>query len=131
VYMCIYVYVYMYIRMHETLYSRMHHVCKLYVVGRINSMVYPVEGGMEDWLYAAGWDKKDLREKCKGLSASAAKGDGIPSDESHNNNRAVVMLVETSDDKKPSDKTLGTDERVRTILSICSYVALHSMDTYM
>jgi hypothetical protein len=30
-------------------------------VGPINTLIYPVEGGMEDWLYAAGWDKGPLR----------------------------------------------------------------------
>ncbi|CAK9070221.1 unnamed protein product [Durusdinium trenchii] len=28
-----------------------------YPLGRINDLVYPVEGGMEDWSYAAGWEK--------------------------------------------------------------------------
>ena len=27
-----------------------------YPVGRLNSIVYPVTGGMEDWAYAASWD---------------------------------------------------------------------------
>ena len=30
----------------------------LYPVGRINSIIYPVDGGMEDWMYAAGWDPR-------------------------------------------------------------------------
>lgn len=29
-------------------------------VAPINSVVYPVSGGMEDWLYAAGWDRSEL-----------------------------------------------------------------------
>jgi hypothetical protein len=29
-------------------------------VAPINSVVYPVSGGMEDWLYAAGWDRGEL-----------------------------------------------------------------------
>merc|ERR1719422_1563478 len=27
-----------------------------YPLGRINDMVYPVDGGMEDWSYGAGWE---------------------------------------------------------------------------
>ena len=27
-----------------------------YPYGRLNSQVYPVHGGMEDWAYAASWD---------------------------------------------------------------------------
>ena len=29
---------------------------KAYRAKPINSIVYPVYGGMEDWAYAAGWD---------------------------------------------------------------------------
>jgi hypothetical protein len=32
----------------------------------MNSIVYPVDGGMEDWLYAAGWDTKGVRTDCLG-----------------------------------------------------------------
>ena len=28
-----------------------------YRKSRMNSIVYPVHGGMEDWAYAASWDK--------------------------------------------------------------------------
>lgn len=35
-------------------------------VGRINTLIYPVDGGMEDWLYAAGWDKAQLHH-CAGI----------------------------------------------------------------
>ena len=27
-----------------------------YPLGPINDLVYPVDGGMEDWSYAAGWE---------------------------------------------------------------------------
>lgn len=30
-----------------------------YIVGDMSSTVYPVNGGMEDWAYAAGWDIYD------------------------------------------------------------------------
>ena len=32
-----------------------------YPVGRLNNLVYPVGGGMEDWGYAASWDTHTLR----------------------------------------------------------------------
>jgi len=47
---------------------------KAYPTGRINSLVYPVDGGMEDWLYAAGWDPGPLRQ-CDGIPG----GSGISS----------------------------------------------------
>lgn len=43
---------------HSILLSTIRHNA---VVGRMNSLVYPVEGGMEDWLYAAGWNKEFLK----------------------------------------------------------------------
>jgi hypothetical protein len=70
---------------------------KAYPIGRINSMVYPVEGGMEDWLYAAGWDKANLKV-CEGTTTEEIMS---------SNNRAIVYLVETSDMKKPSEASLG------------------------
>lgn len=37
-----------------------------YKANRINSIVYAVDGGMEDWMYAAGWDKALVRQDCLG-----------------------------------------------------------------
>lgn len=106
----------------------------LSVVGPINSLIYPVEGGMEDWLYAAGWDKGPLRE-C-GTAAAAGQRPRArvlaAEDTDHNEhqaeekelhahralaekvgeNRAVVFLVETSDRKKPQENTLGGSFKV-------------------
>ena len=69
-----------------------------YPVGRINSLVYPVDGGMEDWLYAAGWDKDELKKCSSDVSSDITDG---------THNRAIVYLVETSNDKHPSDSSLG------------------------
>lgn len=51
---------------------------------------------MEDWLYAAGWDKSELK-RCQGDFK------GVEDVQ----NRAIVFLVETSDRKKPHDDSLG------------------------
>jgi hypothetical protein len=69
-----------------------------YPVGRINSLVYPVDGGMEDWLYAAGWDKDELKKCNSGVTNDITDGP---------QNRAIVYLVETSNDKHPTDSSLG------------------------
>ena len=34
-------------------------------VGPMNTAVYPVTGGMEDWAYAASWDKTGYVKACK------------------------------------------------------------------
>ena len=138
----------------------------------MNSMVYPVHGGMEDWLYAAGWDESASVRQCIGLvggrralSALSAVSDmrqrlnissvslpattSLPLPAPHhlltesqyntttispqqlhdqdsseavktlanhtifdNHNRAIVFLVETSDDKRPKDEDLGTTHEV-------------------
>lgn len=71
---------------------------KPYSAAPINSIVYPVEGGMEDWAYAAGWDT-ELNSKCDGRSSQA-----VPPP-----NRAVTFLVETSDKKSPPASEMGHD----------------------
>ena len=65
----------------------------------INSIVYPVYGGMEDWMYASAWDKDNLR-RCNSprLRGAAEESEG----------RATVFLVETSDEKQPPLNMLGT-----------------------
>jgi hypothetical protein len=83
-------------------------VVPLATVGRINTLIYPVEGGMEDWLYAAGWDKGPLR-KCAG-DTEPASATAVSSDAAEN--RAVVFLVETSDRKRPLESTLGGTMKV-------------------
>jgi hypothetical protein len=56
---------------------------------------------MEDWLYASGWDRS-LVKKCSGLKE----------DQQAQNNRAIVFLVETSDQKAPHQPSLGTTTNV-------------------
>lgn len=34
----------------------------VYVTGPISNVVYAVEGGMEDWGYAAGWENEAYKE---------------------------------------------------------------------
>ena len=67
-----------------------------YSYGPMNSFVYPVYGGMEDWTYAAGWDTANTKMCKKNLNTPT-----IP------DNRAMVFLVETSNAKKPDNKDLG------------------------
>lgn len=145
------------------------------ILGTMNSMVYPVHGGMEDWMYAAGWDDSAPIRQCIGLnggkralSALSSISDmkqrlnmspaSLPDTTSlslpapsrrlvtesqpntttesplqqeqsessevgttktstnhtifDNHNRAIVFLVETSDDKRPKDEDLGTTHEV-------------------
>lgn len=97
-------------------------VSKPYPYGPMNSIVYGVDGGMEDWMYAAGWDRGGIPH-----GAEVREGEGEGTRQSlrrrlfgvlHNctmetnsrhppNNRALVFLVETSDRKRPADNEWG------------------------
>lgn len=99
---------------------------KPYPVGKMNSIVYPVDGGMEDWVYASGWDTHGSQNHlCDGFSyyhpgVRETKHPDI--DVVFTNikdprvqatgNRAVVFLVETSDMKKPTTTAWGLESHV-------------------
>lgn len=72
----------------------------------INDIVYPVNGGMEDWAYAASWDRTSVGSGCQPRTLG-----GYPLSRTQNYSdasaRAAVLLIETSDDKAPGVETLG------------------------
>jgi hypothetical protein len=69
----------------------------------MNSIVYPVDGGMEDWAYAGQWDRANNRN-CLGREKNAQS--------SENGYGAAVFLVETSDLKRPTPVSLGSTRHV-------------------
>eukprot|EP00816_Leptocylindrus_hargravesii_P001589 CAMPEP_0196801782 /NCGR_PEP_ID=MMETSP1362-20130617/1558_1 /TAXON_ID=163516 /ORGANISM="Leptocylindrus danicus, Strain CCMP1856" /LENGTH=775 /DNA_ID=CAMNT_0042172905 /DNA_START=192 /DNA_END=2519 /DNA_ORIENTATION=- len=73
----------------------------------MNNLVYPVNGGMEDWAYGGSWDL-DLVSPC----TPTTFGGYDKSKTTYNNAtlRAFNVLIETSDNKQPAPNTLGTDE---------------------
>jgi len=81
----------------------------LYPTGDMNTLVYPVRGGMEDWAYAASWDT-ELVQPC----TPSTYGGYAPEKTIYNNAslRMFNMLVEASDMKEPSEKHLGSDENL-------------------
>lgn len=116
---------------------------KLYPVGKMNSIVYPVDGGLEDWVYASGWDTKGVQNHlCDGFSyfhptvrnkEKESNMDVVFTDMKNphvqaTGNRAVVFLVETSDMKKPSPATWGMESHVSAMtfmnLVECLFVCL-------
>ena len=84
-----------------------------YNYGRLNDNVYPVNGGMEDWAYGAAWEEGVVKGGCAptsygGYSAAKTMYDDVTL-------RVVNVLVETSNDKSPSDvdfNIFGTREGV-------------------
>ena len=83
---------------------------KRYDYGRLNDNVYPVNGGMEDWAYGAGWETAAVGKGCTptsfgGYPSSQTKYDGASL-------RVINILVETSNNKSPSDDSFGAREGV-------------------
>lgn len=82
-----------------------------YPVGTMNELVYPVEGGMEDWSYAASWDTDRV------VQCTPTTYGGYPPEKTRygpGNLRTFNALVETSNEKTPRDADLGTDEDLLT-----------------
>ena len=53
----------------------------------MNSLVYPVEGGMEDWLYAAGWDPENVKQ-----CAPSAPSPQVAPAAASSNGRAISVV---------------------------------------
>jgi len=72
-------------------------------------VIYPVNGGMEDWAYGASWDDEGL-VKC----SPSSFGGYTAAKTTYNNvtNRAINLLVETAFDKTPREDLLGSSEEV-------------------
>jgi Zinc carboxypeptidase len=75
-----------------------------YPVGKMNTLVYPVNGGMEEWAYASSWDLASTH------TCSPSSFNGYPAEKTQYNNashRAFNMIVETWNDKRPFEGQLG------------------------
>jgi hypothetical protein len=87
----------------------------LYPIGRLNDLVYPVNGGMEDWGYASSWENNFIPETIKPCQPTNSRYNPYPSERtiySSDMLRAFNFLVETSDDKEPPENTLGTNDQI-------------------
>jgi hypothetical protein len=73
-----------------------------YRTGTMNSLVYPVDGGMEDWAYAGSWDRSN-NKRCNGQKNIS---------ENEIDFRCAVFLVETSNRKMPSEISLGSSDEL-------------------
>eukprot|EP00924_Labyrinthula_sp_SR-Ha-C_P013037 snap_masked-scaffold_12-processed-gene-7.39-mRNA-1 protein AED:0.42 eAED:0.42 QI:0/0/0/0.5/1/1/2/0/530 len=72
-----------------------------YPVGRLDRVVYPVRGGMEDYAYGYSW--ADNGKGCLNYQSAESK-------EEMGKFRIVNILIETSDDKEPNEEFLGSKE---------------------
>jgi len=80
-----------------------------YKYGSMNDLVYPVDGGMEDWAYAGSWDLNHT------IQCQPETFGGYPTEKTIYSNstlRVFNMLIETSNDKIPRPEDLGTFQNV-------------------
>ena len=84
---------------------------ELYQTGDMNSIVYSVRGGFEDWAYAGSW-KTDMVNQCNPTTYGGYDLNKTIYDDG--TLRTFNILVETSDSKNPDDEDLGTDEGLLT-----------------
>lgn len=85
-----------------------------YLKGTMNDVVYPVNGGLEDWAYAAGWENEYSGEEvvvppCRNLyDLKGEEKKYLDTNQSHI--RSVLFLVECGDPKDPKEEFLGKSE---------------------
>ncbi|TMW65360.1 hypothetical protein Poli38472_008002 [Pythium oligandrum] len=82
-----------------------------YPDGPMNDIVYAVNGGMEDWAYAASWENAYTTPKPVGVCQPSTYG-GYPAAKSNYNDathRSFNILIETSNSKQPTESSLGND----------------------
>lgn len=82
---------------------------KRYITGDMNSVVYPVTGGMEDWAYSGSWEGFPIiTEPCRPKTY-----DGYDEQKTlYNKNykdalKSIMFLLEISKEKIPEQKFLG------------------------
>ncbi|OWZ07570.1 hypothetical protein PHMEG_00020024 [Phytophthora megakarya] len=80
-----------------------------YPDGTMNDVVYAVNGGYEDWGYAASWENGYTNPKPIGACNPSSFGGYSPAKTNYNNatNRVFNVLIETSNSKQPSVTSLG------------------------
>lgn len=83
-------------------------VDKKYPYGTMNEQVYPVHGGMEDWGYAASFDRRNAVACAPRTHAGYSAARSAVTNASA---RALVFLVEAGP-KSPREATLGSDADV-------------------
>jgi hypothetical protein len=73
----------------------------------MNEVVYPVNGGLEDWAYAGGWENyysgsNQIIKPCMKFNDNKQT---IQTNRSHI--KSVLFLVECGDPKNPPQENLG------------------------
>lgn len=79
-----------------------------YPFGDMGKLVYPVNGGLEDWAYGASWTDQAVVCRPETLGGYPASKTAIE----RNTKRCVTYLVETAQAKRPEAHTLGSSDDI-------------------
>lgn len=79
-----------------------------YPVGDMGKLVYPVNGGLEDWAYGASWSGQAV--ECRPETLGGYPKEKVKIDK--RGERCVTYLVETAREKKPEEHSLGSSEDI-------------------
>lgn len=74
--------------------------------GALNDIVYPVNGGMEDWAYAHSWENNS--DICNPYTYKYENDSEI----NYNAYRCSILLIELGNDKKPDEELLGHSKNI-------------------
>ncbi|TYZ61698.1 hypothetical protein PybrP1_005710 [[Pythium] brassicae (nom. inval.)] len=82
-----------------------------YPSGPMNDIVYAVNGGMEDWAYAASWENAYTTPKPIGVCNPSTYGGYAAAKSNYNSatHRSFNILIETSTAKQPTTSSLGNN----------------------
>lgn len=80
-----------------------------YPVGDMNSVVYPVTGGMEDWAYSGSWEGAPIiTQPCKPSTYNGYDPNKTIYDKNYKDAlKSIMFLLEVSHAKTPEQKKLG------------------------
>lgn len=84
-----------------------------YLLGDMTSLVYAVDGGLEDWAYALNWENKIIKDhipikKCDSNTFSYYNEDWNIKNE--HKGKCLMYLIEADKNKKPKENTLGIED---------------------
>eukprot|EP00392_Amoebophrya_sp_AT5.2_P012298 g12396.t1 len=78
-----------------------------YPIGTMTDTVYWVDGGLEDWSYAASWEGPKVINTCKTSTYKDYPASRTTYHDGSADIRTMVYLVETDNRKTPPANTLG------------------------
>ena len=101
---------------------------KGYETGDMNTVVYPVKGGMEDWAYSASWEGNPIiNTPCTPKTYNEYPADRTTYDEEKiDGMRSIMFLLEVSNSKNPSSNQLGA-QNVDCLLNLRNHAFFNSV----